>query len=64
MGLPSLTFPTDGMFAILLPSTLAPLVVTLVYGELKAKKLGLVAQAHHQGMSPSSADSHPSFTPP
>ena len=47
------------MFAILLPCTLAPLVVTLVYGELKAKKLGLVAQPGHQGMLLYSADFPP-----
>lgn len=45
-----LIFPTDGMFAILLPNTLAPLVVTLVYGEPKAKELGLL-QLRHQGIS-------------
>lgn len=32
----------DGMFAILLPATLAPLILSLVWAELKAKKLGLV----------------------
>ena len=61
LGLP---FSADGMFAILLPSTLAPLVAALVYGELKAKQLGLVAQSRHQGMSLCSANSRSSFTPP
>ena len=52
------------MFAILLPSTLAPLVVTLVYGELRAKRLGLVAQSRHQGALPLPADLHSSLTLP
>lgn len=33
--------PTDGMFAILIPASLAPLVITLYWAERKAKKLGL-----------------------
>ena len=35
----------DGMFAILLPATLAPLIITLYWAENKAKKLGLVEKA-------------------
>lgn len=30
------------MFAILLPVTLAPLIITLAWAEIKARKLGLV----------------------
>ena len=32
---------TDGMFAILIPTSLSPLIVTLFWAERKAKKLGL-----------------------
>lgn len=35
----------DGMFAILVPASLAPLIVTLLWAELKAKRLGLVGKA-------------------
>ena len=35
---------TDGMFAILIPAALSPLIVTLVWAELKAKKLGYVPE--------------------
>lgn len=48
--LPCSIFPTEGTFAVLLPSTLAPLVVALVYGKLKAKKLWLVAQPRRWGV--------------
>ncbi|CAL1710437.1 unnamed protein product [Somion occarium] len=34
-----------GMFAILVPASLAPLIVTLYWGERKARKLGLVEEA-------------------
>ena len=43
--LPCSIFPTEGVFAVLLPSTLVPLTVTLVYGKLKTGKLGSVARA-------------------
>ena len=33
---------TDGMFAILVPASLSPLIVTLFWAEQKAKKLGLL----------------------
>ena len=33
----------DGMFAILVPAALTPLILTLFWGERQAKKLGLVA---------------------
>jgi hypothetical protein len=33
----------DGMFAILIPVSLMPLIITLVWAELKAKKLGVVS---------------------
>ena len=33
---------TDGMFAILVPAALTPLILTLFWGERQAKKLGLV----------------------
>ncbi len=36
--------PADGMFAILIPTSLAPLIVTLVWAERKAKRLGLVPE--------------------
>ena len=38
----SLTVHTDGMFAILVPAALTPLILTLFWGEREAKKLGLV----------------------
>ncbi|KAI0076314.1 drug:h+ antiporter [Panus rudis PR-1116 ss-1] len=34
-----------GMFAILVPAALSPLIITLFWGEQKAKKLGLVEEA-------------------
>ncbi|KAI0781782.1 drug:h+ antiporter [Abortiporus biennis] len=34
-----------GMFAILVPASLAPLIITLFWAETKAKKLGLVEEA-------------------
>ena len=33
------------MFAILVPATLAPLIITLYWAERKAKRIGLVEQA-------------------
>lgn len=33
---------TDGMFAILIPAALAPLIITLLWAEGKAKRLGIV----------------------
>ena len=60
----SSAFPTDGMFAILLPATLAPLVVTLVHGELKAKRLGLTTQTRRWGMLLRTADFRSPFTQP
>ena len=36
---------TDGMFTILIPVSLAPLMVTLFWAERKAKRLGLVEKA-------------------
>lgn len=33
---------SDGMFAILVPATLLPLIVTLFWAERKAKQLGIV----------------------
>lgn len=42
----------DGMFAILVPASLAPLIITLFWAERKAKKLGLVNQiSGHPGES-------------
>lgn len=35
------------MFAILVPASLAPLVITLYWAERKAKKLGLVPVKHN-----------------
>jgi len=32
----------DGMFAILIPATLSPLVATLLWAEWRAKKIGIV----------------------
>lgn len=32
----------DGMFAIMVPATLSPLILVLLWAERKAKKLGLV----------------------
>lgn len=52
------------MFAILLPATLAPLVVTLVHGELKAKRLGLTTQTRRWGMLLRTADFRSPFTQP
>jgi hypothetical protein len=34
--------PTDGMFAILIPVSLSPLIITLYWAERKAKRLGLI----------------------
>ena len=37
-----LTSCVDGMFAILVPAALTPLILTLFWGERQARKLGLV----------------------
>lgn len=37
-----LTLSIDGMFAILVPATILPLIITLLWAERKAKRLGLV----------------------
>lgn len=36
---------SDGMFAVLVPATLLPLIITLFWAENKAKRLGLVERA-------------------
>lgn len=43
--MPMITEPmplSDGMFTIMVPATVLPLVVTLVWAERKAKRLGLI----------------------
>ncbi|KAI0635481.1 drug:h+ antiporter [Trametes polyzona] len=45
-----------GMFAILIPVSLSPLIITLFWAENKARKLGLV-----QGVAPQPAEEKPSF---
>lgn len=45
VSVPDLRGPTDGMFAILVPLALAPLIITLLWAENKAKKLGIIAAA-------------------
>ena len=62
--LPCSIFPTEGTFAVLLPSTLVPLVVALVYGKLKAKKLWLVAQPRRWGVLLCHTDLRSLFAPP
>lgn len=42
----------DGMFAILIPVSLAPLIVTLLWAERKAKRLGLVVKREHKHTLP------------
>lgn len=37
-----LLFSSDGMFAILVPAALGPLIITLLWAERKAKRLGLL----------------------
>ncbi|TFK35357.1 drug:h+ antiporter [Crucibulum laeve] len=37
-----------GMFAILVPAALSPLIVTLLWAEKKAKKLGIVPKSHRR----------------
>ncbi|KAK0496447.1 hypothetical protein EDD18DRAFT_1353200 [Armillaria luteobubalina] len=44
IALISIPSPGDGMFAILIPMSLAPLVTTVVWVEKKAKRLGLVLE--------------------
>ncbi|KAL1694641.1 major facilitator superfamily domain-containing protein [Schizophyllum commune] len=41
-----------GMFAILIPVSLAPLIVTLLWAERKAKRLGLVVKREHKHSLP------------
>ncbi|KAF9014214.1 drug:h+ antiporter [Cyathus striatus] len=41
-----------GMFAILVPAALGPLIITLVWAEMKAKKLGLVPRTKSEGSIP------------
>jgi hypothetical protein len=36
---------SDGMFAILVPAALLPLIATLLWAENKAKKLGIIMRA-------------------
>lgn len=36
------TLVLDGMFAILVPVSLSPLIITLLWAEYKTKKLGLI----------------------
>mgnify|MGYP007051647037 FL=1 len=43
--LPTHRLRTDGMFAILVPATLLPLIVTLLWAERKAKTLGYVKKS-------------------
>lgn len=38
----SIFLSLDGMFAILVPATLLPLIITLFWAEQKAKRLGIV----------------------
>lgn len=40
--LPFTVFSLDGMFAILVPASLLPLIITLLWAEQKAKRLGIV----------------------
>ena len=40
------------MFAILIPVSLAPLIVTLLWAERKAKRLGLVVKREHKHSLP------------
>ena len=42
----------DGMFAILVPASLSPLIITLFWAERKARKLGLVNQISQAPSSP------------
>lgn len=38
-------FLADAMFAILVPATVLPLIITLVWAERRSKRLGIVEQA-------------------
>ena len=41
------------MFAILVPVSLAPLIITLLWAERKARKLGVIARSKHTDDNPS-----------
>lgn len=41
------------MFAILVPVSLAPLIITLLWAERKARKLGVIARSKHTDNNPS-----------
>src|ERR1700744_2762977 len=50
----------DGMFAILVPVSLAPLIGTLLWAERKAKRMGLVDNTSRPALETRLEDIHPS----